>query len=203
MNLRERAGLIATVSSALSRGEHTLTVLPDLLKQLLEEGAWREFETKLGKHVTYDRFEDFVVTPPLSGLGVSMEFVRRIAASDPVTRQLLEQVVYHSEEGDRERNGNEGLNVSVEQEQKQERANPIMRRLQKDFPALHEQVLRGEKTRHAAAVEAKICPSRIAINLSNPQSAAETLLSNASSEFLTELKRLLDQKESANSIEVS
>ena len=62
MNLRERAGLIATVSSALSRGEHTLTVLPDLLKQLLEEGAWREFETKLGKHVTYDRFEDFVVT---------------------------------------------------------------------------------------------------------------------------------------------
>lgn len=187
MNLRERAGLIATVSSALSRGEHTLTVLPSLIRQLLEEGAWREFETKLGKHVTYDRFEDFVVTPPLAGLGANVELLRRIVGNDPVTLDLLDQTLQ------REPGRPEKILYNVQDIQVAPTGNTsssALRRLRKDRPDLHARVLAGELSPHKAMQEAGFRPRTATINLDSPKSA-ESLVAKASPAFLDELRRLL------------
>jgi hypothetical protein len=199
MNLKERADLVNTVGSALSRGEHTLTVLPELIRQLLEEEAWKEFETKMGKHVVYSEFEEFVLTPPLSGLGANIRLVRRLVSDDPVTLDLLDQAMQKPPGGDkRSAEARENIIRVIHPndiEEKQDRSGKLIRRLRKDFPELHEQVLRGEKTETAAAVEAKIYPERIIVNLNKPESAAALLLAKASPEFLDELRRLLSEKQ--------
>lgn len=194
MNLKERADLVNTVGAGLSRGEHALTVLPDLIRQLLEEEAWKEFETKMGKHVIYNRFEDFVVTPPLSGLGTNLNLIRRIVADDPVTQRLLNQAIDPAMEASMcmDLHQNEtGLIQPNSSDEKRERSGKLLRRLCKDFPELYEQVLRGEKTATTAAVEAKIYPPRVTVNLEKPEAAAALLIAKASPEFLTELKKLL------------
>jgi len=198
MNLKERADLVNTVGTALSRGEHTLTVLPDLIRQLLEEEAWREFETKMGAHVTYERFEDFVSTPPLAGLGAHLTLVKRIVSDDPVTRDLLDQALQkpvginqYTMGGLIQSTHSDDREASPPEAEKRDRSGQLIRRLRRDFPELHEQVLRGEKTVTSAAVEAKIYPNRVTVNLANPESAAQALKAKASPEFLEELKKLL------------
>lgn len=213
MNLRERALLVDALGSALVESEISLKQIPELLRKVLEEGAWREFETQLGKHVSYDNFEAFVATPPLSGLGTSIDFIRRIMADDQVALALLDQTLQHSEgnhTGTNQCNSGNGLNQPIstttpesdisetslipnQSDKKRERSNRILHRLQEDFPELHQQVVGKKKTLHAAAVEAKIYPARIAVNLDSPQSAATSLITNASPEFLEELRRLLNE----------
>jgi hypothetical protein len=68
--LRARGGLVDALSSALDSGGHGLSNVPVLLKRLLAEEGWREFETVRGEVVRHERFEEFVAAPPLKGLGV-------------------------------------------------------------------------------------------------------------------------------------
>jgi hypothetical protein len=183
MNLKERADLVDTVGSALSRGEHTLTVLPDLIRQLLEEEAWREFETKMGKHVTYERFEDFVTMPPLAGLGVSVSLVERIVKDDPETLTLLYKALkwpIGKHHHDNIMMMNQGTSVSY-----------ALRRLEQERPDLLQKVKSRDLSPHKAMREAGFRTSRISVNLDDPQSAAKTLLTHASPAFLEELKRML------------
>lgn len=200
MNLKERADLVDTVGSALSRGEHTLTVLPDLIRQLLEEGAWREFETRMGKYVTYDRFEDFIVTPPLAGLGTSLNLVKRVVADDPVTLDLLDQALQRPSGGNH--HGHDTLDTvyNIHSDSDIERPSGTsteraIRMLREHRPDLLDRVKSREISPHKAMREAGFRKSRIAINLDSPESAAKTLLTHASPEFLDELRRLLTQEE--------
>ena len=89
MNNKERAWIIDALGSAISDGETSLGQVPQLLRKVLENDAWKEFETKMGKHVTYSRFEDFVTTPPLDGLGADMELIKEIASKDIELQMLL------------------------------------------------------------------------------------------------------------------
>ena len=48
---------------------------------------------------------------------------------------------------------------------KRDRSGQHLRRLRKDFPSIHQQVIDGDKTVHEAAVEAGIYPARASVPL--------------------------------------
>lgn len=184
-SLRRRASLIDSLGSSLRRGGASLGTVPGLLKRVLEEEAWREFETSRGEVVCHDRFTDFVTTPPLKGLGASMELIDRIVGTgDPELMQLLREAKSvgrgHPRDSD-----SESLDSDT--------AAYAASRLAREAPEEYEAVRRGEKTIHAAAVAAGIRKRRISVRLDDPASAIRSIRRNASPEFWEEFRRLVNE----------
>jgi hypothetical protein len=139
--------LVESLGSSLRHGGEALEDIPKVLREVLESGAWRDFTTRMGQRVQHERFEDFVTTQPLAGVGGTMDLVRRIASSDPVTLDLLDRAVQRKV----------GSNTAVDNINTRPDGtarDAALRRLRKDRPDLHAEVLAGEKSPHAAMVEA-------------------------------------------------
>src|SRR5262249_33543984 len=108
-----------------------------------------------GEHVVHDRFAEFVTTPPLKGLGRTVDLVRRRAAGDMEALDVLDQAL---QEGGRQGERTDLLDNAQEVVQppaptgtSRDRA---LRRLRKDAPELHADVLAGRLTAHRAMVTA-------------------------------------------------
>lgn len=144
MTLRQRATLVEALSSSLEHGGTALGTVPKALRRLLEEGAWREFTTSRGEHVTHDRFADFITTPPLKGLGSDAALVQRIVADDPVAADLLDQALQNPV----------GTNVAFNNIQEHAPVGTsnraALRRLRKSAPELHADVLAGRLSAQSA-----------------------------------------------------
>jgi hypothetical protein len=198
MNNKERAWVIDALGSALADGETSLGQVPQLLRKVLENDAWKEFETQMGKHVTHSRFEDFVTTPPLDGLGTSMEFIKEIVSKDVELQMLLARSLRETHGGDRKSEHakekikkSNGLFDFEKESKKQDQYGRRILQLEKKSPDLYAQVLAGQKTVYAASVEAKIDHPTMTVTLDSPKSA-RALVTKASPEFLDELRRLLN-----------
>jgi hypothetical protein len=188
--LRDRALIVESLGSALRNGDHGLKTVPALLKRILAEESWRDFETRRGEHVTHDRFIDFVTTRPLRGLGASMDLITRIVGTDdPELLRMLRDAL-KSRRG-RRTDLEPGVDFTLSA--KGEDVALTAERLAREAPEEYEAVLRGERTIHAAAVRAGIRHHRIAIRLDNAQSAAETLRKHMSPEQLHALIKLLGE----------
>ena len=185
--LRARGSLVDALSSALDRGGHGLNNAPTLLRRLLEEGSWREFETSRGEVVQHARFADFILTPPLKGLGADVDLVRRIVKDDIETLDLLDQALQNPV-------GRPEMNNIIQdkapQGTSQDRA---LRKLRQDAPDLHAEVLTGRLSAHAAMVKAGFRPRTFTVRGDRPDSIVKTLRRNLSPEQLNELRRLLDE----------
>jgi hypothetical protein len=186
--LRDRALLVESLGSALRNGEHGLKTVPALLKRVLADESWRDFETKRGEHVTHDRFIDFVTARPLRGLGASIELITRIVGTDdPELLRMLRDAL----KGTRGRRTDLEPGVDSTLSSKGEDVALTAERLAREAPDEYAAVLRGERTIHAAAVRAGIRRRRIAIRLDNADSAAETLRKHMTREQLQALIKLL------------
>lgn len=188
--LRDRALLVESLGSALRNGDHGLKTVPALLKRILTDESWRDFETKRGERVTHDRFIDFVTTRPLRGLGASMELITRIIGTDDP--ELLRMLRDALKSGRGRRTDLEpGMDSTLSA--KGEEAALTAERLAREAPDEYAAVLRGERTLNAAAVRAGIRRHRIAIRLDSAESAAETLRKHMSHEQLLALIKLLGE----------
>jgi hypothetical protein len=188
--LRDRALLVESLGSALRNGDHGLRTVPALLKRILTDESWRDFETKRGERVTHDRFIDFVTTRPLRGLGASMELITRIIGTDdPELLRMLRDAL-KSRRG-RRTDPESGVDSALSA--KGEEAALTAERLAREAPEEYAAVLRGERTLNAAAVRAGIRRHRVAIRLDSAESAAETLRKHMSHEQLLELIKLLGE----------
>lgn len=213
MNNKERAWIIDALGSAISDGETSLGQVPQLLRKVLENDAWKDFETKMGKHVVYQQheFKKFVETPPLDGLGADMELIKEIASKDMELQIMLARALRLSKgnpTGNNQHTGGNGTISAISKEKvsqlsipesegkskdekkKRERYGQNILRLENKSPELYAQVLAGKKTLHAAAIEAKIDHPTMTVTLDSPRSAA-SLVAKASPEFLEELRKLL------------
>ena len=175
---------------ALSSGEHGLKNAPLLLLRIIEEEHWRKrYVERLKKVVEFDRFIDYVTADPLPGIGASVDILRRLCGDNLRARQALDDALI-GERGAPEGNKNADKTNVVNHDNclsRKPEQSWQLRRLRRDYPALHAEVMDGKKTITAAAVEAGIFPRRIAINLKNPASAAQSILSNAGVEYAAEL----------------
>jgi hypothetical protein len=186
--LRQRATLVDALGSSLTHGGTALGQVPGLLRRVLQEDAWREFETKLGKHVQHERFADFVTTPPLAGLGASMDLLRRIAKDDPeltrLLRQIEEPMPAHGEIG-RARGSNTTSSGRGE--------TYALRRLKRDRSDLAQRVIDGELSPHAAAVEAGFRKPTFTVPKAGPERIAQYLRRHLDDDTLRAVSKLLDQ----------
>jgi hypothetical protein len=181
----EDARLIDALGSALQHGGAALGDVPELLKRVLSEGCWREFTTIRGQHVVHESFAQFVSTPPLAGLGSDLGLVRRIVVEDVEALDLLDRATQNP--GGRPETGSIITSFRPEGTTKDK----ALRRLRKDAPELHADVLAGRLSAHAAMVQAGYRPRTFTVRADSPASVAATLKRQLTTEQLAEVARLL------------
>lgn len=181
------AVLVEALGSALRRGGNALEDVPDLLKRVLEEESWREFVTPRGELVQHARFVDFVTTPPTRGIGASVDLVRRIVGNDTGALDLLDRALV-GRQGER----TDLLDISKEVKAPTGTTQAAaLRRLRKDAPSLHSEVLAGRLSAHAAMVQAGFRPKTISVPVSRPESIAAALRKHLDPDGIARLIRLL------------
>lgn len=176
--------LVETLGTSLRYGGSALSDVPGLLKRLLQEDAWREFVTRRGEHVTHERFADFVTMAPLKGLGSDIDLVRRIAADDTVTLDLLDQIL---KEGSRQGERTDIVDNIHEVRPAGTSQNAAIRRLRKDAPELHADVLAGRISAHGAMVKAGFRPKTVSVPVTRPEAVARALLKYMSADDIAKL----------------
>lgn len=201
-NPKANAALVEALGSALREGEHGLKTGPALLVRVLSEESWRSFVTQRGEEVKHQRFEHFVTMPPLKGLGASMRLIDKLIesvedrAERAQARNLLDEILQREHGGDRRsKAANFKLdNIQLESDVVAPSGTSReagLRRLRKDRPDLHADVLAGRLSTHAAMVEAGFRKRKISIPVASPGDTARALRRNLEPGQIKELVELL------------
>lgn len=82
--------LVSSLRLSISDGASGLRQVPELVKVILREEAWRErVISQTGEIVQFDRFTDFVETAPLEGIGSDIKTLQRLCEDDEEAHRLL------------------------------------------------------------------------------------------------------------------
>lgn len=194
MNADPRANnvLVEALGSSLGHGGQALSNVPELLKRVLAEDAWRTFMTRRGELVEHRRFVDFVTTPPSAGLGADVALVRRIVAVDAEAADLLDRALA-GRQGARSDLGNIVPEVAGSGRPEGNSQAKALRRLRKDAPSLHAEVIAGHLTAHAAMVRAGLRPRTVTVPIDGPDKVARALRRHLGPEDLAAVARLLTE----------
>src|SRR5262245_11546205 len=179
--LRARGSTVAMLSDTLRRGGSALESVPVQVKELLQSGGWQHFVTKLGKEVHHERFVDFLTTPPLAGLGASVDTVHKLLADDNEAASLFDAALQNPS----------GLHNVKAKAPTGNRKDQALRRLRKDAPNLHADVIAGRLSAHAAMVRAGFRPRTNTVQVDSAESAARSLRSHMKPDEIAALARLL------------
>lgn len=171
---------VETLGSSLKHGGSALSDVPDLLKRVLREEAWRCFQTRMGEVVEHEQLGDFIATPPLAGLGATVELVENICRDDPEALQMLRTTLKGTRNNVTPRRGN--------------RRDYGLERLKENAPELHAEVLAGSLSAHAAMVQAGFRPKTFTVRADRPQSVATSLRRYMKPDDLATLARLLSEE---------
>lgn len=177
--------LVETLGSSLRYGGSALSNVPELVKKVIREDAWREFVTRNGEAVHHERFADFVTTAPLAGIGGTVELVKNICRDDTEALNLLDQALQNPASVH-----SAGNNVPGRPEGNSQAK--ALRRLRKDAPELHADVLAGRLSAHRAMVQAGFRPRTISVRTDDPERIAATLRRQLNPETISRLIELLD-----------
>lgn len=187
--LQGNAVLVDALGAALRRGGNALGTVPDLLKRILREESWREFVTQRGEYVLHEKFADFVVAPPLAGIGASIDLVRRVVGDDTEAIDLLDQALAGQHGGPRTKVNNINLGPSVTPRGTSKEY--ALRKLRKDSPELHAEVVAGRISAHAAMVKAGFRPATFSVRADSAESVAATLRRRLPPEMLAAIAERL------------
>ena len=83
------AVLINALSSSMRRTMNGMETVPGLVRQIIEEGSWRNFTSPRGEQVQHATFESFVTAAPTRGLGYTIKELARLLADEPETMAQL------------------------------------------------------------------------------------------------------------------
>lgn len=176
--------LVESLGSSLRRGGSSLESVPGLLKQVLREESWREFVTRRDELVRHERFVDFVSAEPLRGLGASVGLIKRIVSDDAEANDLLDQALKNP-------TGRPHIDDNVHKRPSGNSSSSALRRLRKDAPELHTEVLEGRLTAHAAMLQAGFRKPTFSVRGDDPEKIAETLRRKLSDDQIADLIRYL------------
>lgn len=178
--------LVESLERSLRSGKHGLSVVPGLLKQILAEGSWREFTTQRDELVRHERFADFVVTPPLKGLGASVMTIRKLLVDDMGALDLLDQALQ------RPASMRAVDNIHGTERPTGTSKDAALRKLRKDAPALHAEVIAGLLTAHKAMVKAGFRPPTFTVRADSAESVAATLRRQLDPAALAQVAQLIN-----------
>jgi hypothetical protein len=145
---------LLTATSIAEHYQHA----PAAITVVLRKDCWRRrYDKRLKRVIEFDRFEDFVTTPPLEGLGASIDLLRKMCQDDIEACDLIDRVTAGRWGGDRKsEHAIKDANSNLDELEKPTGTTRryALRRLRKDRPDLHARVLGGELSANAAMVEA-------------------------------------------------
>lgn len=151
MNIPVKNGhLIHSLWGAFRDGVHSLKTFPGLLKRTIREESWREFVLEsTGEVVKFQRFADFVCAKKPEGFGATIQIVKNICRDDPEALDLVDRAMQNKP-------GPQGESFDNVQELAPtgNSRDAALRRLRKDAPELHKQVIDGNLSAHAAMKKA-------------------------------------------------
>ncbi|MEU0548410.1 hypothetical protein [Micromonospora sp. NPDC005979] len=123
---------------------------------------------------------DFVTAPPLRGLGASLDLIRRLVGDDTEALDLLNQALNEQEDGPGDGNGTANRARATAKEY-------ALRKLRKDAPALHAEVLEGRLSANAAMIKAGYRPPTFTVRADSADSIASALRRRLPPEVLSEV----------------
>ena len=142
---------------ALGLGRDGLATARSLVLVATRDAAWQEFAVPgTGATVRYrpGEFVRFVQAQPLEGLGMSLDALIALFHDDPLVIDAIDAAVQRKS-GRPERAGTfDNIQGFVPPAPTGTSVAATIRRLRKDRPDLHELVLNGKLSAHAAAIEA-------------------------------------------------
>lgn len=191
MTAKGNAVLVEALGSSLRYGGSALEDVPALFKRLMAEEAWREFVTPRGKVVHHERFASFLATPPTEGIGASVELFRRIIADDPEALDLFDRAMQNPAGVNLSRSDSDVITIPDSAGGRGTSKDYALRKLRKDAPELHAEVLAGNLSAHAAMVKAGFRRKTRTIRLDDADSAAKTIRKHMPLEARQRLARLL------------
>lgn len=150
------------------------------LRTVMRENSWRDFTLESGFRHTFDAFPEF-----LDWVGVKRDevvAVLRVRGEHDLAAQVLAEgvgpVAGHGEIG------NGRSRVGVANSTRENDATYVIARLNRDDPALAEEVISGKLTPNAAAIKAGIRHKYVRVRTDSPKSAVTTLLKHFTREQL-------------------
>jgi hypothetical protein len=180
--LKDRGSVVESLRRQLAHGSRGLDVIPQLVKHVLLSDAWRRrYDARLKEEVRFERFVDFVTTPPLEGLGTDAATVRKLIGDDTTVRDAYDRAVQGRRTG---RPGSkekvvDNINDLVRRPDGTAK-DTALRRLRAQRPDLHARVLADELSPHAAMVEAGFRRRTITLRVDDATSALRALLKHFS-----------------------
>lgn len=147
---READIVVDCLRSAVMEGGAGLKDVPGLLRRTIDEELWRErVILRTGEVQRFDRFIDFVIEQPLEGLGADIATLKRLCSGDAAALNAIDRAIQnpsHKHISD--------VDIINVKRPDGTSATAALRRLRKDRPDLHERVIAGEVSPHAAMVAA-------------------------------------------------
>lgn len=190
--LRKRGHVVEETARCVKDGGFSLTYVPKLLRIILTEESWRDFETQLGRRVQHDTFTSFIVTKPLAGLGSDVPTLKRLVADDTELLALVTEATTGQRGGDRSKPTLlEEQSVQCTPSSKGNRADRGVVVLKRNEPEQYAAVIAGERSVHAALVATGRRKPYVSVRVDDPASAARTLRKKLTVEQRHELARLL------------
>lgn len=218
MNRDQPATAVAALARFIDQGESGLSHIPDLLAEVLTGRYWETgyWDFLHDKQVHPKSFLEFVTAEPMEGLGTTVEFLRKNIPHElksaldevlqrppgnPTGRNQYSGTVFEQLgdehwciDGCNECEGGNVDNVHNSERPTGNSESTALRRLRKDRPDLHAQVLNGELSAHAAAVQAGFRPKTCTIRTDKPESIVATLRRQLAPETLAMVTKLLAEE---------
>jgi hypothetical protein len=209
---------VAALGSAIRYGGSSLADVPVLVIKVVDGDLWRKFRSPAGD-VEHHSFEEFVMKPKPGGLGTTISMLKDLCRSNTLALAAIEEATdrpagnptgrnqYSNTVGEQlgdehwcidgcdECEGGIGNNIPNSSRPEGTSVAKALRRLRKDRPDLHAQVLIGQVSAHAAAVQAGFRPKTFTVRADKAESIVATLRRQLDPEVLALVTKLLSEGE--------
>jgi hypothetical protein len=144
---------VTSLRSAMSHGAGNLKVIPKLLRGILERGLWkRRLVAQRREIAEFDSFPKFVTDPAPDGLGTTVETLKKFCQS----AGELEVVDLIDQATERPTGRPKAIvnNIDNTERPRGTSVGRALRDLRNKEPELHQRVIAGDLSPHAAMIEA-------------------------------------------------
>ena len=197
VDLMQKGGIIVKeLQFALRDGMGGLKLIPGLVKMVVRENFWHERNVaQLGSVVKFESFSAFVTGELPQGLDTDIDTIKRLCEKDKEALDLIDRAIQNPNGGDRKSTDYISVydihtdNTHTDRPAGTSAAASI-RRLRKDRPDLHQSVIAGDLSPHAAAIQAGFRRRTFTVPV-DVAAAARAIAKHFTKEEQNEIARLL------------
>ena len=157
MTPQAAGSLTLSLQESLAEGKHGLDAVPKLIKRIIRDELWRSFYCKpVLSQIEFSTFEKYVTDDLPTGLGTTVQMLKNICRDDDEALSLIDAATQRKA-GDWNTHPDPKVILDNIQDNKAPTGtskDAALRRLRKDRADLHEKVIAGEISAHAAMIDA-------------------------------------------------